>query len=100
MDMNREEVIATLKAHQPELMAIGILHAGLFGSVARGEQTPESDIDILVELDRDKVRGVFAYTGIKRQVGELFETDVDVISKSALRPELHEPVNQDLISAF
>lgn len=98
--MTRDEVIATLKAHQPELMAMGILHAGLFGSVARGEQGPESDIDILIDIDANLKMGVFEYAGIKRQVGEFFPVSADVVNKKFLRPYVREAVDRDLIRAF
>ena len=43
--MDREQVIATLRAHEPELKAIGVLSASVFGSVARDEAGPEADVD-------------------------------------------------------
>jgi predicted nucleotidyltransferase len=98
--MNRDEVIAVLKAHQPELMAIGILHAGLFGSVARGEQTAESDIDIMIDIDPTVRLSIFDYAGIKLQVADLFFGDVDVINRRAIRPEIKHTVYEDLIDAF
>ena len=49
--IDREEIIATLRAHQAELHRRGVRHAALFGSLARGEAKRTSDIDILIELD-------------------------------------------------
>jgi predicted nucleotidyltransferase len=49
--MNRVHLIGSLKAAEPELRKRGIRHAALFGSVARGEERPDSDIDILVEFE-------------------------------------------------
>jgi len=51
--MTREEAIATLCAHEGELRRRGVLHAALFGSVARDEAKPTSDIDILIEVAPD-----------------------------------------------
>jgi len=48
--MDRDEIVAKLKAHEADLKAQGVAHAALFGSRARGDYRPESDIDILVEL--------------------------------------------------
>jgi predicted nucleotidyltransferase len=45
MDKNR--ILAILRSHAPELQAAGIAHLRLFGSVARGEATPQSDIDLM-----------------------------------------------------
>jgi predicted nucleotidyltransferase len=62
--VNRDAVIATLRAHEPELRRRGVLHAALFGSVARGEATPASDIDILIQLEPDAPIDLFEYVGV------------------------------------
>ena len=49
--MKRDEILRTLKEREADLRAHGVTHAALFGSVARDEQRPDSDIDILVDLD-------------------------------------------------
>jgi predicted nucleotidyltransferase len=51
ISIDRERVIAALRAHQAELHRRGVRHAALFGSIARGEGKRTSDIDILIELD-------------------------------------------------
>ncbi len=49
-NVNRDQVIATLRAHERELRDRGVLHVALFGSVARNEGKRSSDIDIMIEL--------------------------------------------------
>ena len=49
--MNKRAVIAMLKQHRAELERKGVRHAALFGSLARDEARPDSDIDIMIELD-------------------------------------------------
>jgi len=46
-----DEVVASLQAHATELRAAGIRHLSLFGSIARGEAGPESDIDLAIAID-------------------------------------------------
>ena len=48
-----------MKEHEAELQRLGILHAAVFGSVARGEAHFKSDIDVLIDLDPEKAIGVF-----------------------------------------
>jgi uncharacterized protein len=50
--MDREQVIATLRAHEPELKASGIVRLSLFGSVARGERG--HDVDLIAEFDASR----------------------------------------------
>ncbi len=57
--MNREQIIATLRAYQPELKAAGILSVSAFGSVRRGDAEPDSDVDIAVYLDKNFSNGGF-----------------------------------------
>ena len=77
--MTPEQVIATLKEREADLRALGVVHAALFGSVARGEQRPDSDIDILVDLDPKAVRTIIDYVGIKEYIADLFDEPVDVV---------------------
>ncbi len=100
MSLNRDEVIATLQAHQQDLRQRGVLHAAVFGSVARREERPDSDVDILIELDPDQSLDVFAYVGLKRFIAELFPLSVDVINEAALRQGLRGPVRRDAAYAF
>jgi uncharacterized protein len=98
--VNRNDAIKVLRRHKAELRAHGIIHAALFGSVARGEAGPRSDLDILIELDPKLRLDVFAYAGLKRYVAGLFSGPVDVVNKKALKPHLRQPVSADAFYAF
>ncbi len=100
MGMEREHVIARLRTHEAELRRRGICHAALFGSVARGEATGKSDIDIFVELDPDAPIGVFEYVGIKQFIGDLFTVAVDVADREGLKPYVRIQAERDAIFAF
>lgn len=76
------------------------MHAGLFGSVARGDGVPGSDIDILVDLDPAAKLGVFEYVGVKEYIAGLFDGPVDVVSRDGLKPHLRPAVLADAIYAF
>jgi predicted nucleotidyltransferase len=62
MDQRLNDVIQTLRSHRTELFELGVSHASIFGSVARGEARADSDIDVLVELDRRRPMGIFEYS--------------------------------------
>ena len=70
--MKRDEILQMLKEREADLRAHGLTHAALFGSVARDEQRPDSDIDILVDLDPAVVATMFDYAGLKDYVASLF----------------------------
>ncbi|MGA2590504.1 MAG: nucleotidyltransferase domain-containing protein [Bryobacteraceae bacterium] len=49
-----DHLLDTLRTHESELRRLGVSHAAVFGSIARGEASVDSDIDVLVELDQDR----------------------------------------------
>ncbi len=63
-----------------------VLKAWLFGSFARGEETPESDVDILVEFDHSTPIGLFAYARMHRELEEHLSRKVDLVEEGSLRP--------------
>jgi predicted nucleotidyltransferase len=98
--MNAEHALITLRQNEPALRARGISHAALFGSVARGDNRIDSDIDILVEFDPAVYVTVFDYVGVKDFIAGLFHEPVDVIDREALKPHLRGRSERDAIYAF
>lgn len=98
--MNKGQVIETLRRHKNELHKQGVTHAGLFGSLARGEARPDSDIDILIDLDPEVRMSVFDYAGLKDYVAALFDGKVDVVNRAGLKPYVKPAVLADVIYAF
>ena len=98
--MTLNEAINVLRTHEAELRGRGVRRAAVFGSVARGEAGPQSDVDILVELDPDRRLDVFAYVGLKRYIAGLFAAEVDVVNRAALKPHVGEPAGRDAVYAF
>ncbi len=98
--MKRDEVIARLKEAEPALRARGIRHAAVFGSVARGEERPDSDIDILLDFEPGREGTIYQYIAVKDFVAGLFSGQVDVIDRAGLKPRARLPADRDAIYAF
>jgi len=100
MDSMLSGVLQTLRAHKGELCAMGVSHASVFGSVARGVARANSDIDVLVDLDRERPIGIFEYARLKLYIGELFGSSADVVNRRTLKPLLRDSILRDAIDAF
>ena len=100
MGTKLENALATLRAAETELRAKGIRHASVFGSIARNEARPQSDIDILVDLDPALPITIYDYVGIQEEVARLFSQPVDVIDSAGLKPRMRTAVTRDLVYAF
>jgi predicted nucleotidyltransferase len=96
----RDEAIARLRAHRQQLEAVGVRHAAIFGSVARGDNRPDSDVDVLVDVDAGRVRSLFDLARIQSHVEEIVGGQVDVARRDRLRPHVAAEAERDAIYAF
>jgi uncharacterized protein len=98
--MEKQDIIARLQENEAALKARGVTHAALFGSHARGDARPDSDIDIMIEIEPDVVQDVYAYVGLKFFIEQLFAEPVDVVDRHALKPYVRPPAEADAVYAF
>jgi uncharacterized protein len=102
--MNREEIIAKLRAHEPELRAAGVRSLSLFGSSARGEQRDESDIDVVVQLTEEAASGGFSYFGrldaLGRRLRDILQSPVDIVAEPIRKDRLRRRIEKDRVVAF
>jgi len=97
--MRTEDALLILRRHESDLRARGVRRAALFGSVARGENRPDSDVDIMIEIEPEADIGVFEYAEIKEYIASLFDGPVDVVSRDNLKPFIR-PAVADAVYAF
>ena len=88
--MNLISVSEILKMHQPDLAQRGVKSLAIFGSLARGDATENSDIDLLVEFDRPV--GLFEFIRMKFYLEELTQRRIDLVTPDALRPAMRDTI--------
>ena len=76
----------------------GVARIGVFGSYARGEEKPESDVDILVEFRKGE-KSFDHYIGLKFYLEDLLGLKVDLVMKSAIKRRLREPILSEVVYA-
>jgi uncharacterized protein len=102
--MERDDIIAKLRAHESELRAAGVRSLALFGSAARGEQRGDSDIDIVVRFTSEAADGGFAYFGrldtLSRRLEAILKRPVDVVAEPIRKDRLRHSIERDRVIAF
>jgi uncharacterized protein len=93
--MERKMVISRIRKHRPHLTQLGVKSLALFGSVARGEAKPESDVDILVEFEGRATFDRFMDT--KYYLEEVLGCRVDLVVPEAIKPRMKPAIMQDLV---
>ena len=98
--MDSQEIIVRLRKNESALRDRGVRHAALFGSCARADQRPDSDVDIMIEVDPAARIGTYEYVAIKDYISGLFDIPVDVVRRDRLKPYVRLVATRDAIYAF
>lgn len=98
--MDRDRVIATLRAHEPALREAGIVRLSLFGSMARGDQGLASDVDLLAAFDTTRRISILDIAGMELELGELLGCRVDLVEEGTLKPRVRESAAVEALRAF
>ena len=95
--MTPEAVIIALRAHGPELRAAGVTRLSIFGSTARGEPRPDSDIDLLAAFDDTRNLSLLDVIRIENQIADLLGRPVDLIEEGTLKPYVRRSVERETL---
>jgi len=98
--MDREQVIAVLRGREKELRAAGVVRISLFGSTARGEQRPDSDVDLLAAFDSSRRLSLLDVVGIERQISDVLGRPVELVEEGTLKPRVRRTVDAEAVRAF
>ena len=98
--MDSLHVIQILRAHEPELRAAGIVHLHLFGSLARGEASSESDVDLLAEFDKSKRLTLVNIGSLQGRLSHLLGAPVELSSTEWMREPVRSKALHEAVLAF
>jgi len=92
------EIRETLERYKSELQKrYKVREIGVFGSYVRGEQTPISDVDILVEFEDNADIGLLKFVNMENYLSELLGVKVDLVLKRALKPHIGKYILGEVI---
>ena len=98
--MKRDQALTILRQLQAPLEARGIAHAAIFGSVARGDESGVSDVDVIVTPAVGSRLYLIDFGGGQTLLDEQFGMDVDVVVEPVKKPELRRAIQRDRADAF
>ncbi|SRR5260370_42066390 len=102
--MNKDRILAQLRAHEPELKAAGIEKISVFGSVARGDATDSSDVDVVIRLSPESSQGGFSYfarlDALTQRLQEILGCPVDIVTEPVRKERLRRIIERDAKVAF
>lgn len=93
-----DDIKQLLQQHQSILQqTYHVSQLGLFGSYVRGEQTEESDIDVLVEFEPGVRFGLLTFCELENHLSDLLGLKVDLVMKNSLKPRIGERILKEVI---
>ena len=95
--MTRENVLRIIAEHRQEISARGVQSIAIFGSFARGEQGPDSDVDVLVEFSRPV--GLFDFIRLKSFLEKILGRHVDLVTPDALKTKFRDRILKEAVRA-
>ncbi len=99
--MDKDQVVAALRAHELELKAAGVAHLFLHGSYARGTAVRElSDVDVIAEFDHARKLSLIGRAHLENRLTDILGIKADLADRSLLRPEVLERANRESVLVF
>jgi predicted nucleotidyltransferase len=96
----RERTIAELRAIEPELRRQGVVGLRLYGSLARGEATPASDVDLLLTPAPDRTFSLLDMSNVRLLVTERLDREAGVVVEDDVSPEFRARIAGDLVTVY
>lgn len=97
--MDREQVISLLRAYETELHHSGVSRLYLFGSVARGQARPDSDVDLFFDTDNPRF-SLIELVDVQERVNAILGTESDVMTRASLHPLLRPQIEAEALRVF
>jgi predicted nucleotidyltransferase len=98
--MTRDEIIATIRKNAEAIKAEGVTKLAIFGSRVRGDNRPDSDIDVLVEVAPDASFSILNLIGVEHIIGDATGLPAQATMRRSLPPRFAERIADDILEVF
>ena len=97
--MNKKQIIDTIQANRVLLEEFSVKSISVFGSIARDEARPGSDVDILVEFEPNARIGFFTFSRLQRRLSDILGRPVDLVTPDALHKAMKSRILEEAVHA-
>ena len=98
--MDKSHVIETLRVHRDELRAAGVMHLSVFGSVARGDASEKSDVDLMADFDKSERLTLVKIGSLQHRLSEWLGVEVELSSADWMREPVRSKAIREAVVAF
>ncbi len=98
--MNHEDAVGILRSHAEELRARGVTRLDLYGSTARGDARPGSDVDVVVDIEPGRKFSLIDLASLRVFLCDIFGCEADVIVREDLRPRFREEIEREAVQVL
>jgi predicted nucleotidyltransferase len=99
-DIPREIIVRKLAELAPDLKALGVTRLSLFGSRARGDARPDSDVDVLVDTTARGAEPEFDHFAVQHLIEDRIGIPTQITPRELLKPRIAARIADDLIEVF
>lgn len=99
-EMGKEEIVSILEMIKPSLQAEGVAHLDVFGSQARGDATPKSDLDVLVDILPLRKFSILNLVGVEHLIEEATGIRANAFMRRSLDTEFLQSISSDIVKVF
>lgn len=99
-DISKDEIISGLLSLEPELRKCGVSRLAIFGSRARGDHSPESDLDVLIDVVPGRKFSLLDLVGVAHVIEDAMHVNANIFMRRSLEPRMRETIGPDVIEVF